>query len=139
MNQLLDQDLKEHLPESMREVASVIGLPATLRLVERYGGFIQLYIPKDVQEGHPLALALGMEPAQALAAAYGGDYLKSIPKGASAIRAARDRALLRRIREGVSKADAAREYGLTERRVWQILADIRDSSPQQATLPGLHP
>lgn len=127
----------DDLPASARDLAGLIGLPATLRLVEGWGGVMRLYVPKDLAADHELARALGLEAARALVGVYGGDYLPSVPRCADALRQARNRALLRRRAEGASPAVLALEFGLTERQVWNIFASARAAGPPQARLPGL--
>ena len=127
----------DDLPASARDLAGLIGLPATLRLVEKWGGTMRLYVPRNIGPDHELARVLGLEAARALSSRYDGDYLPSVPRCADALRAARDRALLRRRAEGASPAALALEFGLTERHVWRILSAVRAAGPQQALLPGL--
>ena len=127
----------DDLPASARDLAGLIGLPATLRLVEGWGGTMRLYVPKAMPQDHELARALGLDAARALSGVYGGDYVPSIPRCADALRQARDRALLRRRAEGASPATLAQEFGLTERHVWRLLAEIRAAGPQQVRLPGV--
>jgi len=124
----------EDLPASARELAEIIGLPAALRLVEGWGGWSFLYVPKAPGPEHALSRALGHQAALALAAAYGGDYIRSIPRCADAMRLARDRRLLGRRAEGASPAGLALEFGLTERHVWRILAEARVTGPEQGRL-----
>ena len=126
----------DDLPASARDLASLIGLPATLRLVEGWGGTMRLYVPKAMAQDHELARALGLEAARALSGVYGGDYVPSIPRCADALRQARDRALLRRRAEGASPAALAQEFGLTERHVWRLLAEAREGGVRQGRLPG---
>jgi DNA-directed RNA polymerase specialized sigma24 family protein len=127
----------EHLPESVRELSELVGLNAALKLVDRWGGQIALYVPQRVDQDHPLAQTLGLEAAQALSRHYGGDYLRNIPRAARAMRAARDKAVLKRRGEGASPARIAQEFGLTERWVWELLRRAKDAGPPQCRLPGL--
>lgn len=126
----------DDLPASARDLAGLIGLPATLRLVEKWGGVMRLYVPRDIAADHELARVLGLDAARALSARYDGDYLPSVPRCADALRQARNRALLRRRAEGASPAILALEFGITERQIWNILASARAAGPQQVRLPG---
>lgn len=127
----------DDLPASARDLAGLIGLPATLRLVEGWGGVMRLYVPKAVPQDHELARALGLEAARALSRVFGGDYLPSVPRCADALRQARNRALLRRRAEGASPATLALEFGLTERQIWRLLAEAREAGVRQGRLPGV--
>ena len=126
----------EELPASLRELCELIGLPAALRLVERWGGVTALYVPKNVPADHALARELGREAAVALSDIYGGDYLRNIPRAAGALRAVRDRAILRMRADRMPPADIALATGLTERWVWEILRRGRDAR-EQCMLPGV--
>ena len=52
----------DDLPESLREVVELIGLSATLKLVEHYGGLIAVYVPREIEPDHRLARDLGSRP-----------------------------------------------------------------------------
>jgi hypothetical protein len=118
----------DDLPESLRDVVELIGLPATLNLVEHFGGLIALYVPREIEPEHPIAVAIGITAARKLSAHYGGDCVRNIPRCASWIRRVRDTEIHARRTAGESPARLALEYGITERAVWMILAEIRDSS-----------
>lgn len=119
--------LLEDLPESLREVVDLIGLAATLKLVEHFGGLIALYVPRDIEPDHPLALAIGITAARKLSAHYGTDSLRNIPLCVAGLRRIRD-AEIRRRSTAESAAALAREFALTERHVWRILAEALDSA-----------
>jgi hypothetical protein len=115
----------DDLPESLRDVVDLIGLPATLRLVEHYGGLIALYVPREVDPDHPLAIAIGLAAARKLAARYGADCVRNIPRCVGGLRRLRNAEIHRRRTAGESPASLARAYAITERQVWSILAEIR--------------
>ena len=125
------------LPASARDLAGIVGLPAAIGLLERFGGVTALYVPKDVTGGHILAQIMGEPAARKLSDVYGGDYVRNIPRCAGAMRAVRDRAVVRRKAEGAAPRDIAQEFGLTERWVWEILTRARQARPGQFRLPGL--
>ena len=117
----------DDLPESLREVVDLIGLAATLRLVEQFGGMIALYVPREIEADHQLAAELGLPAARKLAGHYGGDYLRNIPRCASGLRRIRNAEIRRRSRaEPAPKLALA--FGLTERQIWTILGEVDDSS-----------
>jgi hypothetical protein len=117
----------DDLPESLRDVVELIGLPATLKLVEHFGGLIALYIPRDIEPDHPIAQAIGITAARKLAAHYGTDCLRNIPRCVVGMRRIRDAEIHVRHEAGESPARLALAFGLTERQVWSILAELRDS------------
>lgn len=142
-----------HLPASAREIASVIGLPAALRLIEAFGGQT-LAIAKGkrlrgVARHQELAEKVGAVAAKSLCQRYGGTYL-SVPKCLAATRAARDAQLQARfdaLTAGGHTARAAvvllvREFDLVDSSVWRVLkrpsgALAVTERTLDATQPGL--
>lgn len=118
----------DDLPESLRDVVELIGLAATLKLVEHFGGLIALYVPRDIEPEHPIAVALGITAARKLAAHYGTDCLRNIPRCVNGLRRIRDAEIHARREAGETPARLALAFGLTERQVWAILAEIRDGN-----------
>lgn len=112
------------LPPTLAEMVEVIGLAATLKLADRFGG-AQLWIPGRLTAEHPLVYLLGRKTAQALADRYALNRL-NIPKADRATKAARDGEIRRRYAGGEKASALAREFDLTERWVWNILAGTAD-------------
>ena len=107
------------LPKRLRDFVRLIGLPATLKLVERYGG-TRLYIPANPHAEHPLAQLIGLDKLQALSSVYALEDHFDIPKAERALRHLRDQ----EIREAYKTRSAsalAREHGLTERQIFNIV------------------
>ncbi len=124
----------DDLPESLREIVELIGLPATLRLVESYGGIIALYVPRDVEPDHHLAQAIGITAARKLATRYGADSVRNVPRCVEGLRRIRN-AEIRARHPRDSAAKLALDYSLTERQIWSILAEGRDATEdKQAAL-----
>lgn len=123
----------DDLPGVLSEIAELIGLPATERLVERWGG-LQRYIPEHAPPGHWLRETVGAVAAARVCARFGRERL-DIPKAQFAIR----RAVWERIKQmrsaGASVSQISTECRLTERRVWQILREARiEAESRQQTL-----
>ncbi|MBN2684986.1 MAG: hypothetical protein JXR40_06880 [Pontiellaceae bacterium] len=116
-------DATEGLSPMLKELERVVGLEATLALVERWGG-INLYIPQTAPEGHVLALAIGVEAAEKLARYFGGDHI-SMPKAEEYKRLKRDREIWQKRQQGACANTLALDYGLTQRHIWQILSSER--------------
>jgi Mor family transcriptional regulator len=112
------------LPETLREIAEVVGLPAAVRLVEWRGG-VRVYVPARVTERHPLARVLGVRAAAALCARYPGAEL-CIPRAEAALRAVRDADIRRRYSGGEGAPALALEYGLSLRQIRSIVAGQPD-------------
>ncbi|MEX2524478.1 MAG: Mor transcription activator family protein [Gammaproteobacteria bacterium] len=126
----IDDDL---LPDSLKPIADLIGLPATISLVESYGG-VRIYIPRSPGEDHPLVQRIGLEAAESLARIYDGEPVE-LPMASAALRDARDRELLRRADEGCSINALAQEFGLSRRQVFRILSRLRRLNPGDARHP----
>lgn len=126
----------EALPESLQEVAGLIGLPATMRIIERWGG-TRLSVPVRADDAaHPLARVIGVPAMQQLSERMGGLTL-NVPSCALARRRARDAEIRRRYAAGETAAALAREHGITERHVWRIVASgAGRPRPRQGSLFG---
>lgn len=122
----------DELPETLVEIAEVIGLPATLRLVEGWGG-LRLYIPQPehLSGEHPLVQQLGEDAARSLAEIYAREKV-DIPRCLAAVRGVRNRRIATAHRQGMSVRRLAIEHHLTERAVWMILA--ADPEPREPDL-----
>jgi hypothetical protein len=99
-------------PAELAWLTDLVGPAPLLRLIEAHGG-TRLYIPKDPNQGMPIARLLGLDQARALAQRCGGDFLK--------VPLARNwRVRLYRAR-GDSYPAIARALGITESQVSKIL------------------
>ena len=119
------------LPRSLAELERIIGLPATIKLVDAYGGATQ-YVPRpaSLTPEHALVALLGWEPACALAENYGGDILH-IAKGCAALRAARNAQIVHdHYRLGKPQRQLALEYHLDERHIRTIVTRTAMRSEQ---------
>lgn len=124
----------EDLPRSLRDVVALIGLPATLLLVERFGGLIALYVPTDIGPEHSISVAIGAPAARKLAARYGGDCIRNIPRCAAGLRRIRNTDIRARRAKGESAARLALAFGLTERQIWSILNETDTGNNAQSAL-----
>jgi len=119
------------LPDSVQQIAVLIGLAHTLKLIEAFGGTTFPVSKNRRRMGQiryeALAEVVGVDAADTLTHHYGGDML-AIPKCAQALRELRDRRLradfdLLTCNGGAVPAvtQLARRYRLTERHVWRLL------------------
>ncbi len=113
-----------YLPGVLQEIAELIGLPATLKLVESYGG-VRLYVPKRIDDDHALARLIGLDNARLLSDAYGAEEHFDIPRAVAATRAVRDMQI-RTDRKTMTHRELALKYGLTERQIRNILQEEDD-------------
>jgi len=108
-------------PAELAFLTARIGAEATLKLLELHGG-TRLHIPKHPNQGVRIAREIGLANARALAAHWGGDYLK-VPL------CRHWRARVYRS-QGLSYADIARRLGVMEGTVWTYLRDAGMTAPQ---------
>lgn len=116
----LSETALELLPRRLRDFVRLIGLPATLAIVERYGG-TRLYVPATWGPEHPLVALIGEANLARLSAEFGGDEHADVPRGIRALRHLRDERI-RAEYQTTSAAALARRYGLAERHIWRIVA-----------------
>ena len=113
-------DIREDmLPHSLQAICNVIGLSATIKVVNEYGGG-RVWIPNNVQITHPLARLIGLDKATKLCVHYQCEYLP-IPRAARAIKAIRNATIVKRYLAGEKITSLARQYGISERMVFYIL------------------
>jgi hypothetical protein len=119
---LLDQALAANPPPAeLAYLAERIGARATLALIEAEGGH-PLHIPKSANQGSKLARLIGLEPARALVAWRGGEYVK--------IPLARHWRIRIRRSMGATYRQIARDLGITEKAVHDNLHAARLTHPQ---------
>ncbi|NVK42133.1 MAG: hypothetical protein HWE39_12905 [Oceanospirillaceae bacterium] len=115
-----------HLPESIQEMVEVIGLNATLLIVEERGG-IRLCVPTRVKDENWLTKLIGKEAMIKLVEYYCGEEI-DIPRCASSIKAAQDQKIFEKLKAGVSQAKLAREFGYTERGIRKLKKRLEEVS-----------
>lgn len=118
-----------YLPGVLQDIAELIGLPGTLKLVEAYGG-VRLYVPKKLDAEHDLARLLGLDHATTLAETYGGEDHFDIPRAVAATRAARDTCIRADRAAGMTHRELALANKLTERQIRTILGDEPEDDRQ---------
>jgi Mor family transcriptional regulator len=116
------------LPKLLQEFVRLIGIEATLRLVERFGG-LRIYIPLDPKPEHHLAQLIGLDNLAKLAQVYGGESHFELPKALHALTAVRN-AKIRADYRFKSIRELAAEHHLTERHVTRIVAGADVEDPQ---------
>lgn len=113
------------LPRSPAELAwltDCVGADAALRLIERHGG-TRIYVPREVNQGTPLAIEIGLDPARALSVAFGGEIVR-IPL------AKYWRAWIYRA-QGLAYSEIARRLGCTDNTA-RLMLQARPSDRQMA-------
>lgn len=131
MNYSIEQ-MQSLLPDSIAEVAEVLGMPATLMLVEKLGG-TSLHVPqganrRGLKRLNQVAAQIGQDNANKLAEFCCGEPLY-IPRCDVALRRIRDLTICDKFEQGVRAGKTANEvvvqlaleYRLTDRWIWKIL------------------
>lgn len=123
--------VQELLPASLHQLVELVGLRATMGLVQHWGG-IRVYIPEHAEADHVLIEKIGQDATRKLCREFGGETV-DVPRAYHAVKAA----LYRQIRHdyhqrGKSAAKLAREHGMTERWVYAIVSSAEGDklSPQ---------
>ncbi len=125
------------LPPRLQEFVRLIGLPATMALVQRFGG-LRIYIPATATPDHAFAEVIGLENLAKLSAEIGVDGTGDrflLPKADRALIAVRD-ARIRAEFATKSTRMLAAEYGLTERHITRIVGPSAPKNGDQAVLFG---
>lgn len=124
----------ELLPQVLQDFVRLIGLVATMLIVEAYGGR-RLYIPINPHADHPIARLIGLEKLAILSKVYGLEDHFDIPKAVRALRHLRDEKI--RAEYGPKSASTlALEHHLTERQIWNIVGRNDDANTDQNQLFG---
>lgn len=116
------------LPGVVREIADLVGVPAAIKIVGKYGG-VRLSVPLDVGPEHPLAELIGLAAAEQLARTYGGMEHFDIPRCARALRHVRVQAIRADRERGHTHRTLALRYCLTERAIRKILNEQDHDTP----------
>lgn len=135
------------LPRSVQDIAGVIGRERALFLVgqlprfkredARGGEQVILYVPREIKPDHHLVGILGWDAAQLLVKHFGGELLK--PGNCRDLyRPFRDDGIRRVHRDGVPLAMIAEWFGMTERRVRQVVKNPQEAQRQHANDNARH-
>ena len=120
------------LPDSVKEMIDLIGMPKTLILIDRLGGTTWPFSKNTSKLGRlrydVIAELVGVEAADKLTQRFGGDVF-AIPKCEFAVRELRNRNLRNQfdalVSQGLGSNQAvsilAKQFALTDRHVWRIL------------------
>lgn len=118
----MSSDTLALLPPLLRDFEQRIGLPATLALVNRWGG-LRVYFPTPdrCSVEHPIAQVIGLDKLLLLAEQYGGNEHRQLPKARQALLALRNARIVA-ARGQKSARDLAMEHGLTEGQIIRVWA-----------------
>lgn len=122
----------ELLPKVLQEFVRLVGLHATMLLVEKFGG-LRIYIPLNPTPDHHFAQLVGYDNLVRLAQVYGREDHFELPKADRALKALRN-ATIRAEYGPKSIRQLAAEHGLTERQITRIVG--MPANDDQAELFG---
>lgn len=124
-------DLSPHaFPALVQTIAQHCGWEATLAFVEAFGGK-RLRIPQKPAADHVLVRRLGPEYAARLCDAFGGEEFRNIPKCQAALHRIRNGKIRLRINQGATTNDLVEEFGLTGKRIEDIVRGIEAPRPSR--------
>lgn len=123
---IIRKDNKQHWPEVLVELASVIGDDATIALFERFKGR-HLSIPKNPTPGHPIEQAIGSLAFKALCRTYQKDMLM-VPVCFRLQVNERNKAILADHEAGMNVCDIATKYSRTERSITTVISKHRKAT-----------
>lgn len=109
----------ELLPKVLQDFVRLIGLQATMLLVERFGG-LRIYIPLKPTADHHFAQLIGLDNLRKLSEVYGREDHFELPKAERALLAIRN-AKMKAEHGPKSIRQLAAEHRLTERQVTRIV------------------
>lgn len=116
------------------EIIDAIGLPATIKLVEAFGGVrIYLPLPKNVTADNKVAKVIGVEATRTLAAAWGGRYDRPTIPVARQHFLAIVRTRILRERAQLTVPELARKYQMTERNIYRYLGEKAEQRTEKTT------
>lgn len=114
------------MPSTVRQLSEVIGEEKALALAA-ISRNRQVYVPLNAPASHPVVKAVGPEAYARLRSTYGGELVAV----ARAERASRVRAMKQQLVAGIPPRVVAERFGVSDRRIRQILASpVAPSRPR---------
>lgn len=112
------------LPQSLREIAEVIGLPIALKIAEQIGG-IRIRVPVKFTTDHYLARLIGQELWPDFWQMYQGQHM-DLPRNADYLRSVRNQQIVAEYYGEKTAREIALKYQTTERNVYKIVSREHD-------------
>lgn len=122
-------------PDLLRRIAEACGSSVALEFASTFGGR-ELYVPtpERIEEGHPMARALGLATARKVASVLGGGK-QVIPLGPASTVQRRHRAIRSLKKDGMKNPAIARALGIHTRTVEiRLQRDREGPDPDQLPL-----
>lgn len=128
---IIEKELIEHLPESMKELHEFLSLSDIAFIVDKIGG-IKVFIPETVKPDSFLATSIGMEKASALANAFRGEILY-IPKAVTLKRIFTREMVFRLRKQGISSRSIALQLKISDRTVQKYIKLLSEQDNKAAS------
>lgn len=127
------EELPETLPESLRDIAEIIGLPKALGLAERLGG-TRIRVPVKYRDDHYIVPIIGHKAWSKFWYEFQGQHM-DLPRNQAYLRNIRNQQICTAYYQNKTAREIALAYKLTERSVYKILSSSHsDSVPIQTDL-----
>jgi Mor family transcriptional regulator len=139
------------LPKAVKDMVSRMGYQSAMQVVSKVGG-TSFLVPMpaanhgdlSVEARRKLDEALGSETLGALLRKYYGGSMLYIPSCATAMRTLRDIAIHKFTETGLDQgrsmnsmvSELAIKFGLSDRRIWEILKTLNPAELLQPSIPG---
>ena len=117
------------LPDSVRDLAEVVGLKTALKIVEARGG-ARLYVPKRPHRAHWLSEVIGWDKLRDLSSIYGGEEIE-VPTCATRSQRTLAREIATASAQGASVAELARRYRYSESGIRKLLHRVKAESNKE--------
>ena len=103
------------------DIGAVIGTVSTMRLLAIFGG-TKLYVPEQMTTDHPIALTIGLTPAQQLSTGFAREQLE-LPDAEDFHRLRRVRCVAGLLRASTAQRDVAIIVGISTKQVGRYRAE----------------
>lgn len=111
-------------PKLIRTIAEVIGDEAALTFFIKLNGK-RFQVPTKCHDSHSIVKAIGQDKADLLCQQFKQEFI-TIPKGATALRLARNRKIIADFKSGMTNNDLVEKYGLCGRQIIEIVYGPKD-------------
>ena len=119
-----NEELPKTLPESLRDIAGIIGLPKALELAEFRGG-TRIRVPVKYRDDHYLVPLLGHEMWSKFWYEFQGQHM-DLPRNAAYLRNLRNQSICAEYYGQRTAGQIALRYKITERSVYKIVSEMHD-------------
>lgn len=113
----------DHMPDSMREIADVIGVDGALQLCHAFGG-TEIYLPQTPKPNNRVVRELGPSETMKLIQAFGSGHL-TVPMGPNTDAQRKRQLIVEMLGAGTSHTEVAQRVNCHVRTVGRIAGEMR--------------